>query len=375
MTLKQASNSTSLCAPLLQEPQLIQSLYGALVEKEGFHLFLELVLSSVNACAAELAVIKKQPLQLDHIWYAGLSQEFIDWYISNNMIASDLVSNHAVSCRPGLFQTALSLIEKVKDLPDYGRWQQDQNMIDSAWLVVDSTSSHTTLLAIQRTVEQGEYLQTELDQLDRLVPYIRQAVLLYQQLDKTIAPSETISGLINALPYPSFVLNERAELLYSNDKAKHFLKKQEQVSISNKRFQFQNSVHQAAFLSSSTQILRASMGQDVFDNDVIIFKHKDSRAFMMTLAPIEGSGILVTIYDSSQRSFPNSELIATYFGLTQAESILCSDLVLGMSLKEVAETRCKSEATIRSQLKQIFPKVGVNRQGQLICTVLMALMR
>ncbi|WP_273151420.1 hypothetical protein [Methylophaga thiooxydans] len=112
--------------PLQQEPQLIHTLYAALTEKEGFHGFLYVLKKTINACAAELVVVRKTPLQLEHIWYAGLSQEFMEWYTRNNMIEHDLVVNHATYCSPSFFQTALSLIEKVKNQPDYDRWQQDK---------------------------------------------------------------------------------------------------------------------------------------------------------------------------------------------------------------------------------------------------------
>lgn len=361
---------------LSQEPQIIQSLYAALVEKEGFHIFLTLLMNAINACAAELVVIKKSPIQIEYIWYSGLSEEFMTWYTSNNMIESDLVSNHAITCRPGLFNTALSVIEQAKSLPNYERWQQDQNMIDSAWLVVDSSASHTTLLAMQRTVEQGIYNAQEVAQLNRLVPYIRQSFLLYQQLDHSNQSSRSLASLINALPNPSFILNQQSELQHSNPKANAFLAQQEhQLTIKNKRLTFHDRQHQQSFLTSSTQIMRASMGQDVFDSDVIILKSQRHAAVMMTLTPIEGGGVLVTVYDSAQRTLPTPEVIAAYFGLSPAESKLCADLVSGMSLKDIAGARSKSEATIRSQLKQVFPKLGVNRQGQLISTVLMALMR
>lgn len=366
--------------PLAEEPRIIRSLYAALTEKEGFHAFLDILKQSINACAAELVVVRKKPIQLESIWYAGLSKAFMEWYTSHNMIEHDLVVNYATFCRPGFFQTALSLIEQVKHQPDYDRWQQDQNMLDSAWLVVDSTDTHTTILAMQRTVEQGAYEAFEINKLNRLVPYIRQAVQLYQQLDKTIATSHSLSALINALPKPSFVLNEQAEILFANSKAEAFLGQERQLSIKNQRLQFEDRQHQDAFFKSSIHIIRASMGLEKFDSDVVILKRTDASALMMTLMPIEGgerifSGVLVTVYDSRQRDLPKAEMIEAYFDLSQAESKLCADLVQGVSLKAIAEKRYKSEATLRSYLKQIFLKTGVNRQSQLVCAILSALMR
>jgi DNA-binding CsgD family transcriptional regulator len=47
--------------------------------------------------------------------------------------------------------------------------------------------------------------------------------------------------------------------------------------------------------------------------------------------------------------------------------------VKGLSLKEIALARHKSEATLRSTLKTIYEKTGLNRQGLLISGILSAL--
>ena len=47
----------------------------------------------------------------------GLSEEFLDWYLENNMIAQDVVSNQAIKQAPGLFQSALPLLPRSAPLP------------------------------------------------------------------------------------------------------------------------------------------------------------------------------------------------------------------------------------------------------------------
>jgi DNA-binding CsgD family transcriptional regulator len=176
------------------------------------------------------------------------------------------------------------------------------------------------------------------------------------------------------------VLNEQAEIRFANAQAEQFLKQEKRLKVKNQRLQFNEREHQDAFLRSSTQIIRASMGMDGFDSDVVILKRDDARNLMMTLTPIDGgeqafSGVLVTVYDGKQRQLPSAAMIASYFALSASESQLCADLLQGRSLKEIAEQRHKSEATLRSYLKQIFLKTGVNRQSQLVCALLSALMR
>ncbi len=57
-----------------------------------------------------------------------------------------------------------------------------------------------------------------------------------------------------------------------------------------------------------------------------------------------------------------------------AEASLCRDLLDGLSIKEISEIRFRSAETLRSHLKHIFQKTNFNRQGQLISSILSALM-
>lgn len=82
---------------LQNEHSLLQSLYGALTDREGFHGFLEKLVGIINGCASQLLVVRKHPLQMDHLWYHGLSGEFLSWYLENNMISQDVVTNQAVN--------------------------------------------------------------------------------------------------------------------------------------------------------------------------------------------------------------------------------------------------------------------------------------
>jgi DNA-binding CsgD family transcriptional regulator len=101
---------------------------------------------------------------------------------------------------------------------------------------------------------------------------------------------------------------------------------------------------------------------------------------MMTLRPLRHNelltgGVLVTITDAGARQFPDAEMIAEYFSLTRAEASVCEYLIKGLSLKEIAAQKHKSEATVRSYLKQVFIKTGQSRQGQLVSTILSSLLR
>lgn len=78
-------------------------------------------------------------------------------------------------------------------------------------------------------------------------------------------------------------------------------------------------------------------------------------------------GLVVLYLSDPGASFNASEeqLIQT-FGLTRKEAGIAIALTNGLDLKEISNQKGVSLATVRTQLKGIFHKLGVNKQQDII---------
>ncbi|WP_160153676.1 helix-turn-helix transcriptional regulator [Microbulbifer sp. ALW1] len=369
-----------MASVLEQEHSLILALYGSLTNRSGFHAFLEALANAVHGCASQLIVVRRSPMQIDHLWYHGLSEEFLAWYQENNMIAQDVVTNHAVRQPPGQFQSALPLLLEFHPDKDYEKWETEQDMLDSAWLVIDRSDTHTFFLSIQRTVAQGAFLRSDLESLNRLVPHIRQTIQLYRQMASRSRIADSLSGVIEILPDATFVLDSFSSIIYSNRAARELIQRERCLSIHDERFTFDEKELQAIFMRTSAEVVRSSMGQGVYCSEALLLKRRDRSPLILTICPIESSellsgGALVTVYDSNGRPLPTARQIAKYFDLTEAEAQICESLAIGQDIQAIADIRGRSVATVRNQLKKIFEKTGCTRQGELISRILSALLR
>lgn len=361
------------------ETDLIQTLYRSLTSKEGFHPFLKQLSSIINARASGLAVIRKHPIRIEHLWHNGLSNEFIHWYLNNNVIEHDVILNQAIKQAPGEFQTVSSLKDEAKTDSIYQRWKQQNAMLDAAWLVAHSGDCFAVVLILQRTCQQGVYTDQERAWLNRLAPFIRQAVQLYQQTNQRAELTTSLLGVINAIPNACFVLNSQANVLFYNTVARSVLRQQNGLLIQDKRLVFKNNHEHQQFLQHTIESIRSSMGQQDFRSSTLFVTRDNLPSVIISITPIEdcslpNGGALVTLYDPTIRRLPTAAMIAKYFSLSPAEALLCEDLITGLSLKQIACLRHKSEATLRTYLKTIFAKTNQSRQGQLISTILSALM-
>ncbi|GLQ32798.1 helix-turn-helix transcriptional regulator [Litoribrevibacter albus] len=379
LSISQGENGDYQRDNVFDEPALIQRLYASLTDKEGFHPFLADLVQAINACSGILVNLRREPMAIEYIWHTGFPEGFMEWYGNNNMLEHDAVLNHAVSQSPGVFHSTLPILEQSPPKDDYQRWESDQNMLDSAWLVAHAEDSSSLILALQRTYQQGPYTEPELERLNRLVPYIRQAVQLYQQTNKQMEQAASFAAVINALPIATLILNDQLNVVHVNKAAQGILETEKTITLVDDRLSFQNKETQWHYMQYATESIRASMGLQLFSSDSLFVERADRSSLVLCVNPIEGlsehrGGAMVTLYDPQVRSLPGARLIAEYFSLTQAEALLCEDLCVGLSLKEISEIRHKSEATLRSYLKQVFQKTGLNRQGQLVSQILSALM-
>jgi DNA-binding NarL/FixJ family response regulator len=79
-----------------------------------------------------------------------------------------------------------------------------------------------------------------------------------------------------------------------------------------------------------------------------------------------GASIAIILPRLSASSAPFSGLLRTLFDLTPAEELVATQVGAGTNLSDVAEHRGVAVATVRSQLKTVFDKMGVTRQSDLV---------
>ena len=79
---------------------------------------------------------------------------------------------------------------------------------------------------------------------------------------------------------------------------------------------------------------------------------------------------VVFILDPSALQLPGTARLVALYGLTQAQAKVALAFSSGGTYKQVARRLRVSEETVRSHVKEIYPKTRVNRQADLVRLVL-----
>jgi DNA-binding CsgD family transcriptional regulator len=129
--------------------------------------------------------------------------------------------------------------------------------------------------------------------------------------------------------------------------------------------------------AQSERALRAAVEQgaslqSLFRPRASAFLLRDANGVAMRVADVTplpsssinfriGARLLVTIGVPT----PRTKGLLTGLGLTPAEADVAHALVAGANVRDIADRRKVSIETVRAQLKAVFAKLGVRRQGEL----------
>lgn len=77
-------------------------------------------------------------------------------------------------------------------------------------------------------------------------------------------------------------------------------------------------------------------------------------------------GALVLVTDLANRMRFDAERVAALLGLTPAQSQIACLLAEGLTVREIAAARARTETSVRLHLKHIFARRGMSRQMELV---------
>jgi DNA-binding CsgD family transcriptional regulator len=120
--------------------------------------------------------------------------------------------------------------------------------------------------------------------------------------------------------------------------------------------------------------LRSAEDTATFEAAPIIIRREDKPPLIVNTLPVTAlargpfmsARAFLTVKEAAPKAALNTATIAKAFGLTPAEARLAGLLVEGQSLEDIAERLQLSRGTIRVQLKAVFAKTGMHRQGELV---------
>ncbi|MDH5518524.1 MAG: alpha/beta fold hydrolase [Gammaproteobacteria bacterium] len=208
---------------------------------------------------------------------------------------------------------------------------------------------------------------------DVLIEHFARALKIAKRLIDIDEQHEVVFSVLDRLPIALVLVDKNSRLIESNALADELLKQGEGLSQQSGCLRA-SSYNQEKLLKAVRQMAKhdpaTSRGQ------ALVMNHEETQnSLMLFLAPVKNHGnegkASVAIFIAHRKSQPLSlpgELSELY-GLTEKELAVTSQLVRGLSVKEISEEASVSQHTVRSHVKSVMKKTQTSRQAELVSLV------
>ena len=235
------------------------------------------------------------------------------------------------------------------------------NGSDIAWVLGDPVSADGWGAASVGTVE-------------RLLPHVRQLILVRQALGRVGAMGRLLAEHMEDAGVGVILLNKWGRIVNANGVARKALRLGDGL------------VSKQGVLTATAPVNRKELarllkkavpqGSDVAAGGSMVLRSASLAPWKIVhVAPVtaadmdfggEGVGAMVLAVEPGRRLGISTESVAMALGLTPAQSQVAVLLAEGKTVREIARTTGRKESSVYSLVKQIYRKLGISRQVDLV---------
>jgi DNA-binding CsgD family transcriptional regulator len=240
--------------------------------------------------------------------------------------------------------------------------------------VVENNPSRWASVSLYRGRRSSDFRVSDLQTLNLLVPHIQRAFKLHFQFSELKAHSEGVEAALNMLAAGVIFFGDKGQVLLMNNRAEAVVNRRDGLLLAHGKLSAAVRAESAALRAMIGGAARTGIGKGVNAGGTILISREKGRPLSITVAPLrefnptpsQQPAAVLFISDPDRNLELPADLLRRCYQLTPAEVRLTIPLLEGHSLKEAADSCGVTHNTARSQLKSIFSKTQVQRQGELI---------
>ena len=225
-------------------------------------------------------------------------------------------------------------------------------------------------------VTPGGWEAPQVALLRGLLPHIRQFVRVHQALDDAAALGTSVTGLLDNRRVGVIHLDRYGRIVAANDRARDILRRGDGLSDRDGVLRARAPADQARFERLMADALPTA---GAVSGSITLRRPSLLPRFMVHVKPVglrqpdfgtQRTAVLVLLVEPGNRPRIDPNLVATTLGLTPAESRIAVWLTEGRTVREIATATGRRESSIHWHLRQMYLKLDISRQADLVRLVL-----
>lgn len=308
---------------------------------------------------------------LDRIRWTGSSDiygffvEFLrdGWAAINPRPARMAAANH-----PGFIRDYDCFTPEEVDADPVFAFLRQRGLGWATGTMIEVPSGDSIIFSFERPYERGPVQYETVQFFDRMHPHLARAALMASRLG--LERARTMAGALELLGLPGGVLGAGGRLTAANLLFEALMP--EVVRDSRDRLRL---VDAGADLLFDEALVRMSGGVAVAAvNSIPIAASEDRAPLIVHVLPVRGAAhdvfsrvaSLVVVTPVDRGAVPGARVLQGLFDFTPAEARIAAAIGEGQTVEAIAAAGGVSRETVRSHLKAVLGKAGVNRQVDLV---------
>ncbi len=340
--------------------------------KEAWQQVTEQLVTAFDLQISHLMIVNKATMSLRFHVDAGqrISDELANSYL-NHYINSDILLHRVLNSPNDRFYS-------IATLPDadiayasehFQEWAKPQGLIDSAAACLISDNDWLGLLFCNRSEEVGAFTDSEIANLNQLLPRLQQGAIQSFSTENSINDHARMEALVETFRIPVAVLSETGTINAINSSMRQLVDATPGLDIQDGHVvSMDKQVEKLLYLSLIKTAKRIEGYNFTLEEEENL---QVSEHVFFGFQPLLNNHISdkpvytgVMIYAVSPKLIKpiQAEKLSAIFGLTAKEANIAQKIAQGSVLKTIADSECISVNTVKFHLKNIFEKTGCNSQ-------------
>lgn len=249
--------------------------------------------------------------------------------------------------------------------------------IGGAILFMDEV--RTAAIAVQRKREMGVWSQDQIEKLNTLIPHLQRTMNIQKEFTRLQTHRQALLNGMDRSLMGLILFDLTLEPVYINPVAEKILAYHPALEIHNKKVCAANhndtiKIHDALLKAVSAN----DAGNPKNASTAFGLRHNNCQTTLpVSISPVnnvfhvfENNNSLahaVMCFSDPDRSHPiETSKLAAIYGLTPTEAQVAIAIANGISPDEISRLHHVAISTVRSHLKKIFQKLGINHQTELV---------
>lgn len=261
----------------------------------------------------------------------------------------------------------------LESLAYYREWAKPQGLVDSLGMTLLRTPQRVAQLAAARHEDVGIYQPQDIALCERLLPHLRRAAAITDLLNASALKADLLGEAVDRLAKGIVLVDRRGRVLHANAAARRLAAAGDGLILASTLSAADRTSR--GLLDTAIRVATDGEGTVAGTGRGIAIARANGTPIVAHVLPmfcgerarhVPRGAAVVFLAAADDDAHDPADMLAPVFDLTPAETRVLRQILRNADIPNVARSLDVAESTVRTHVRALFEKTGVNRVSDLV---------